>query len=361
MADTYIMDGTKLIWHLDRINDWLGGKKIAPIHIDAGLSKGCNIRCEYCYGVTQGNFYKKGTDIYFPRKPLLRYLKDAGEAGVRSIGFIGEGEPLLNPYAYEAIIAGSHAGIDISLGTNGILFDTGRWGRRALEHLTWIRFNISAASDEAYRKIHASKEFATAVKKIRFCVQVKRERRLKVTIGLQMVLTPSNVDQVLPLTKLGKKLGVDYLVVKQCGDTNKNTLGIFNRLAEYERYTEILKRAESISTPRYNMIIKWHKITNLGRKNFNQCLGVPFLIYTSGDAKVYPCGMFFDYKSKEFLMGDLTRQSFKEIIKSKTYWEVIKKAARINVHRICYANCRTHYINEFIWKLKNPPEHVNFV
>ena len=81
MVDKYAMGGHKLHWHLDRVNGWLQGRRIVPIHIDIGLSKGCNIRCEYCYGVTQGNFYGKGKDIYFAGEPLLRYMKEAGEAG----------------------------------------------------------------------------------------------------------------------------------------------------------------------------------------------------------------------------------------------------------------------------------------
>ncbi|MBU2102105.1 MAG: radical SAM protein, partial [Candidatus Omnitrophica bacterium] len=239
MSDQYIMDGHKLLWHLDRVEDWFSGKHIAPIHIDVGLSKGCNIKCEYCYGVTQGNFYRKGADIYFPREALLRYMCDAGRAGVRSMALIGEGEPLLNPAVYEAIVIGARAGVDIALGTNGILFDTGSSGRRALQYLMWIRFNISAATHDAYRRVHRSNDFKEALSKISFCVREKRKRGLGVTIGLQMVLTPSNVDQVLPLARLGKKLGVDYLVVKQCGDTNTNTLGVYKRLGEYEGYSDI--------------------------------------------------------------------------------------------------------------------------
>ena len=168
MIDKYIMDGHKLYWHADRVNNWLSGKRIVPIHIDVGLSKGCNIRCEYCFGVLQGNFYRKGSEIYFPREPLLRYVKEAGEVGIRSMAFIGEGEPLLNPYVYEAIAEARKAGVDVALGTNGILLDTGKRGEGALECLSWIRFNISAASEQAYIRIHRSKEFSKAIEKIKF-------------------------------------------------------------------------------------------------------------------------------------------------------------------------------------------------
>ncbi|HHT9159543.1 MAG TPA: radical SAM protein [Candidatus Brocadiaceae bacterium] len=361
MADKYFMDGHKLYWHLDRVNDWLNGKRIAPLHIDVGLSKGCNIKCEYCFGAIQRNIYRKGFQEYFPREPLLQYMKEAGELGVRSMAFIGEAEPLLNPHVYEAIIEGKRVGVDISLGTNGILFDSGKEGEEALEHLTWIRFNISAASDAAYRRIHSSKEFDTAVEKIRFCVNTRIKKNLDVTIGLQMVLTPSNVDQVIPLSKLGNELGVDYLVIKQCSDTVDNSLGIFSRLGEYDNFTNILKEAENISTEDYNIIVKWGKISSKGKRSYDQCHGVPFLLYSSGDGKLYPCGAFFDFKEEEYRMGDLVKQSFKEIFKSDRYWKVVDKVKQIDVHKACYSGCKTHSINEFLWMLKHPPEHVNFV
>lgn len=361
MADKYIMDGHKLFWHLDRVNDWLQGKRIAPLHIDVGLSKGCNIKCQYCFGVLQGNFYKKGSEVYFPREPLLRYVREAGEVGVRSMAFIGEAEPLLNPHVYEAIVEGTKAGIDIALGTNGVLFDTGMAGEEALEHLKWIRFNISAASDSAYRRIHGSKEFQTAIEKIRFCVEAKNKKSLPITVGLQMVLTPQNVDQVIPLAQVGKDLGVDYLVIKQCSDTVESALGVYKKLDEYANFVDILKEAEGIGSGGYNVIAKWKKITNKGIRNYDQCLGVPFLLYSSGDGRLYPCGVFFDFKEEEYRMGDLVKQSFKEIFESDRYWEIVEKVKKIDVHKECYSNCRTHAINEFLWQLKHPPDHVNFI
>jgi len=361
VADVYRMGGHKLYWHLDRVTDWQNGKRIAPIHIDVGLSKGCNIRCEYCYGVTQGNFFKKGSEVVFPREPLLRYMRDAGKTGVRSIALIGEAEPLLNPAVYDAIVEGNKAGIDMAIGTNGILYDTGKSGEKALEHLKWFRFNISAASYEAYIKIHRSKEFSTACEKIEFCVKTKRKKNLDLTIGLQMVLTPRNVDQVVALARLGKKLGVDYFVVKQCSDTVNSEIGYYHRLGEYESFTDILKEAEAETTGDYNVIIKWGKIKNQGKRNYDQCLAVPFLLYSSGNGRLYPCGMFFEFKEEEYRMGDLTKKSFSEIIESQRYWDVVEKVKAINVHKECYANCRSHCINDFLWQVVNPPEHVNFV
>jgi MoaA/NifB/PqqE/SkfB family radical SAM enzyme len=355
------MDGHKMIWHLDRVYEWLKTGRTVPIHIDVGLSKGCNIRCEYCYGATQGNLYQKQKGITFPKEPLLRYFRDAGKAGVRSMAIIGEAEPTLNPYLYDAIIEGKKAGVDIALGTNGILFDDAKKGEGALENLTWIRFNISAYNDEGYKKIHRSKDFNIVIKKIKFCVNTKQKKNLNVTIGLQMVLTPNNVDQVIGLAQLGKEIGVDYLVIKQCSDTRHNDIGVFEKLDIYHTYEHILKEAETYSDNNYKVIVKWYKINNEGRRSYDTCLGVPFLLYSSGDGKLFPCGMFFEYRRDEFLMGDLLKQSFIEIIESDRYWEVIERVKELDVHKVCYANCRTNEINEFLWQIKHPPEHVNFV
>jgi MoaA/NifB/PqqE/SkfB family radical SAM enzyme len=361
VTDAYLMDSHKLLWHLDRVNDWQRGERIAPLHIDVGLSKGCNIRCAYCFGAMQGNRFAEGAAAFFPKEPLMKYLREAGEAGVRSMAFIGEAEPLLNPNVYEAIVCGKKSGVDISLGTNGILFDTGRDGEAALEHLSWLRFNISAASADAYLRVHGSSLFTVVLEKIRHVVAVKRRLGLRVTIGLQMVLMPENLDQVLPLARLGRELGVDYLVVKQCSDTVENTLGVFDRLGEYTGFADALAEAEALSTDCYSVIIKWHKVTNLGVRNYRCCLGVPFLLYSSGDGRLYPCGMFFNYREAEFCMGNLVEHSFQEIIESDRYWDVVRRVGEIDVRNDCYANCRTDSINDFLWKLAHPPEHHNFI
>lgn len=361
MSDKYLMDGHKLLWHADRVATWQKGERIAPIHIDAGLSKGCNIRCEYCFGALQRNIFTKGKNIYFPREPLLNYMRDAGRAGVRSVAFIGESEPLLNPHVYEAIAAGRQAGMDMALGTNGLLLDTGKAGQEALELLSWFRFNISAATPESYHRVHSSKDFATAIHNIKFCVAEKRRRGLSLAIGLQMVLIPSNVDQVVPLAKLGRELGVDYFVVKHCSDNQESDLGIFEKLGDYASFESMLKDAEAQSHDDYNVVVKWQKITNLGQRNYDRCLGYPFLLASSGDGRVYPCGMFFDKDEEDFRIGDLTQQSFIEILESDRYQEVLERVTALDVHTQCYSNCRAHMINEYVWKIKNPPPHVNFV
>jgi len=355
MEDKFLMDGHKLFWHIDRVNDWLNGKPIAPLHIDLGITTGCNIGCSYCYGILQGRTGKsKRFDM--PEKALLNLIKDAKEVGVRSIAFDGEGENTLNPALYPALNMAKQINLDVGIATNGTLIQKDKVDDM-LSALTWMRFNISAATPDSYVKIHRAKEFDNVVSNIRLCSEKKTKH--KTTIGMQMVLVKDNFSDIIPLSKLGKELGVDYLVIKPCSDDPDKNLD--SPTDEYIEFNDILNEAESYSDGDYNVVVKWNKMNNLGLKKFDVCYGTRFVINISGDGSVFPCGHFFNRFKNAFKMGNVIETSFAEIVKSDKYLEVQQKIEKINVNKECETNCRQYYISNFLWTLKNPPEHVNFV
>ena len=352
MEDKFMMDNHKLLWHLDRVNEWLNGSGIAPLHIDLGITTGCNISCVYCYGVLQG---RTGVNDRFdmPKDIVIGLLKDAKDAGVRSIAFDGSGENTLNESLYDALDYAREIDLDVGLATNGVLLRKERL-LGMLTALTWVRFNISAATNESYFKIHRVKELDNVIKNIKSCVEKKRRHGLKTTIGMQMVLGYDNVNDVIPLAKLGRELGVDYLVVKPCSDDPQSRLNA--PTDEYLDMQKVLNEAETYSKDAYNVIVKWRKITNKGLKDFKKCCGTNFIVNISGNGDVFPCGHFFNIRRDEFKMGNIIDKPFSEIIKSERYWEVQKKIESIDVNKECETNCRHYYISDFLWKLKNPTD-----
>ena len=361
--ERFRFDGHKMIYHLDRVQAMQEGKKFAPIHIDMGLTKFCNTACIYCYAVVQN--MTKGTMIQ--REPLLRYIEDCGRLGVKSIGFIGDGEPTLNPALYDAAVLAKHVGVDTGMATNGLLLDMDR-APEMLRDMSFIRINLSAGTPEGFQRVHQSpsRNFPMLAEKIRALVQIKKEQGLACTIGLQMVLIPECFDQVIAEAELGAELGVDYFVIKQCADSEYKEIGV--DYADYQTMGDVLKKAESLSTPDYVVQAKWDKInaaveTPLYRKGirkYDVCHGTPFLSQISGNGKVYPCGPF--YNKDRFLIGDLHEESFYDMVMGDRYWAVHADiAASVDVHKDCAIGCRQDYINKFLWDLKSPPEHVNFV
>lgn len=361
MSDRFNMDGHKLYWHLDRVAQWQRNERIAPLHIDMGISKGCNMACTYCYGVIQGRT-GYGTNVKgvynMPAEAIFRTFRDAKDIGVRSIALIGEGENTLNPALYDAIEFGREIGLDLSLATNGLRIDHKRIDV-LLRGLTWLRINISAATHESFKTIHQIDGLDRVIANVNALVAAKKAGGHACTIGLQMVMTKANFDQVVPLAKLGRELDVDYLVIKPCSDTNDKFLD--SPTDEYEANRIVFEEAKTYSTPTYSVVPKFSKLMNGGMKDYPVCFGTQFLMAISADGSVFPCGHWFDVRRDEFLMGNVVETPFRDIVASERYWDVQKLVQTVDVNHDCESNCRQHYINQFLSRVANPPQHVNFI
>jgi radical SAM protein with 4Fe4S-binding SPASM domain len=357
MIDKYQMTNHKLYWHLDRVSDWMNGEKIAPLHIDLGVTTGCNIFCKYCYGtVMKRTNVEKRFDM--PLDVMKNLFRDCKDIGVKSIAITGEGENTLNPYFYDALNYARSISLDLGLATNGVSIKKNRI-KEMLESLIYLRFNISAATPDSYKIVHGVDYFDRVIDNIRECVKIKNKKNIKVTIGLQMVIINENFDQIIPLAKLGKEIGVDYLVAKPCSDTFDGKLNAPHK--KYVSLEDVCKQAETNSDEKYSVIIKWKKLKNEGLKPFKTCYGTAFMIAINGRGDVAPCGHLFNPTQKEeFHMGNIIEKPFRDIVFSDRYWEVQKKVQNLNVNRDCESNCKQYYICEFLESLLNPPMHVNF-
>ena len=363
-----ILDSHKLRWHRDRVEAWLRGERIAPITMDCALTRRCTYKCVYCYGQLQANDEKRMT-----KDVIFRFLDDAAEIGVKAISFVSDGESTCSPYLYDAILRGKANGLDMALGTNGYLLKDEKLGE-ILPCLTYLRFNISAGESRRYAKIMGCPEeaFHKVIGTIKECVRIKKEDALDVTLGLQMVLMPDFKDQIMPIAKLGKELGVDYVVIKHCSDDETGALGV--DYSKYDELSGLLKEAESYSDDKTLVKVKWSKILSKGIRRYHQCFGPPFIMQVSGSGLVAPCGMLFNSKYKKYHIGNIVDTPFKEIWKSERYWEVMDLIAskEFDTRTMCGTLCLQDRVNEFLWDLKlgdvnlkeNPgkkPMHVNFI
>ena len=368
----FLLDSTKLAWHRERVEAYLAGERVAPVTIDCSISTACQLHCVFCYAALQNSGPKQN----MPRDAIMRFLDDAAEIGVKGISFVSDGESTCNPHVYEAIMRGKANGLDMAMGTNGLLLREERL-EDILPCLTYLRFNLNAADSASYGEIHGCRPewFDTVVSIIQKCVRVKRERGLSVTLGLQMVLMPHYANQILPLARLGRELGVDYLVIKHCSDDELGTLRKkfgFHYL-QYMDLVPLLQQAEALSTPLYQVTAKWSKILSEGKRRYTHCYGPPLLAQFSGTGLCAPCGMLYPARFQEFHIGNLVQDSFKKLWQGERYWEVMAKlATEINPQVFCGTMCVQHLSNEALWDIREgravlaepegpPPAHVNFL
>lgn len=364
-----ILDGHKLTWHRERLEAWLRGERIAPITVDLALTRGCNYNCLYCYGKLQANKERP-----LSRDSIFRFLDDAARIGVKAVSFVGDGESTLHPDLYDAIVRCRENNLDAALGTNGYLLKEDEL-EMVLPCLTYLRFNISAASPKSYSRIMGCAEecFERVHRVIKECVRIKREKNLPVTLGIQMVLLPRFKDEIIPFAVLGRELGVDYAVIKHCSDDETGSLGV-----DYEQYIsleDVLKKAEMYSTVDYRVAVKWSKILSRGERIYPRCYGPAFILQISGSGLAAPCGMLFNEKYRKYHIGNIAEKSFKDIYNSQRYAEVLGllTSDSFDPRTMCGKLCLQDKVNEFLWSLKQGdaslapgtdgplPAHINFV
>ena len=355
--DKWNMMGNKLLWHIERVNNLLKGEHISPILIDIGATKKCNLHCIYCYG----DYQKMSNDV-IPGDVLIKLCYDAPRLGIKALTFTGDGEPTLNPAIYDAVETGKNNGLDIGFATNGIAINDEQ-NERLMKNLVWCRYNLSAGTPETYKLVHGAgiNIFEKVLCNIKKSVEIKRKYNLPVTIGLQMVLMPQCINDVLVISQIAKDYGVDYFVVKQFSDPGKDIENRYDQnKVDNEEWIKILKSAENMSNDKTQIVIKWKHLERKGKRQYDKCIDCPLIFQISGNSKCYPCGFLFN--KEEYCYGDLKTQSLEEIITSEKYWKIIKHmATNFDVHQECKGSCRHDETNMFMWNLTHPPEHINFI
>ena len=323
-----ILDSHKLAYHYDRVQAWESGESIPPVSVDMALTRACGAMCSFCYAMVQ----EPQERIAIKTKDALELLDDFAEIGVRGVSLLSDGESTLSKAYAPFIKHADEVGIDVGNATNGW-----EWGPEKIEevlpHLSWVRFTVAAGNPESYSKImykgpEHTHVFDRAMEHIKYAVELKKRKNLKVTLGIQMVLMPAFKNEILPFAKLAVDLGVDYGVIKHCSDDEFGTLGV-----DYDKYLEmypLLQQAEEYSNDKTKIIIKWDKIKDKGKPSYKRFYGPQFLLQISGSGLVAPSGMFFNARYSKFHMGNFAEERFINIFRSDRYKKIMDYLASSN-------------------------------
>ena len=367
-----ILDSHKLSYHYERVNAWENNETIAPVSVDMALTRACGAMCSFCYAMVQEP-QERST---IKTKEALDLLDDFAEIGVKGVSLISDRESTLSKAYVPFIQHASKIGIDVGNATNGWEWEAEKI-EQVLPHLTWVRFTVAAGTPEEYAKImfkskEHTKVFERAMKNIKYAVELKKKKKLNVTLGIQMVLMPEFANEIIPFAKLALDLGVDYGVIKHCSDDELGTIGV-----DYNKYEELyglLDQAEKLSTEETKIIVKWDKIENKGVPSYKRFYGPSFLLQISGSGLVAPSGMFFNARYSKFHIGNFVDERFIDIFKSERYKKIMDYLASpsFNAQTMMGTLPIQHYVSEAldnhikdIKKIKpnsgEKPLHVNFL
>lgn len=362
------LDSTKIMWYRDRVEAWRRGERIAPITIDGAWTRKCSAACNFCYAQLQSS-----DGHVITKQNAFDFLDDMAEVGVKGFSLISDGESTEVPWFTESVERGAKAGLQIGTSTNGVKLDKDLL-ERLLPNLTYIRFNFSGGERHRWAQIMGLKPalFDRVVQNIKDAMEIKRRNNLPVNVNIQFVLMPQDADQIVPFAKLGKELRTDYAIIKHTADSVDKSLGV-----DYSKYSELfplLQEAETYSDDEYRVAVKWSRIENEGKRDYQRCYGPPFIMQQSGNGLIAPCGQKFNERFKKFHIGNICTERFRDIYQSDRYWEVLNYLAsdEFNAQRDCGENCLQTNTNSILDKWVNgdpraqfrtdpPPPHMGFL
>ncbi len=345
-------EGTKLIFHPERVAEWKKTGDCFPIYAEIGLTNRCNHRCIFC---ALDFIEHKGADIN--KKVMLSALEDMASHGVKSVMFAGEGEPLLHKDISEFAEAAKKSGMDVYMTTNGVFFSEEK-AEKILPQLTWIRFSVDAGTPENYALVHQTKpeDFEKVMRNIQEAAELRNKNNYPATVGVQALITKQSLGGILTLAQKLKEIGADNLQVKPY---SRHPLSRNDLKFDYSRAKNIKDQLESMSSEKFQIKYRAETIEFLGKaRGYSQCRGLSFFALIDARGNVIPCNLF--YGNPEFTYGNLYEKSFSEIWKSEKRKEVTGKLKEMGVEK-CREACRLHPTNQYLERLINPHPHDNSV
>lgn len=355
--EDYRIDSHKLMFHPRRVAEWYEGKLCYPINAEIGLAGACNHRCVFCAADYMGyNPQVLSREIAHDR------LKEMQEKGLKSVLFAGTGEPLLNKNAAHIINDTKSIGVDVALSTNGVLF-TEDIARECMGSISWIRFSVSAGTEETYKKIHRGQDgdLERVFNNIYNAAQLKRQYGWKTVLGVQIVMIPDNEDEILVLAKKVKELGADQFSVKSFGaqPLSSNELKKLNRISYYGHPEALEQQLSQLSDENFRAIFRSNRANKpkIG-KCYTECYAMPFHVNIDASGDVWPCCTLIGMDGMKF--GNINENTFEEIWLGEKRKQAIQK---INGEKLsmCIPDCKLDDMNRYLHELKYPNAHINFI
>lgn len=354
--DKYRIDSHKLMYHVSRINDWLEGKIIYPIYAEISPSGACNHRCTYCaldFMEYQARFLDK--------EILRDRLSEMALLGLKSIMYAGEGEPLLHKDIKCIISHTKKVGIDVAITTNGVLLKKDLI-ESVLGSITWVKVSINGATKETYAKTHRTNpdNFDMVIRNMSYAAKIRHDKGYKCTLGMQIILLPENCHEAVLLAQLARDIGMDYLVIKPY---SQHPLSMTTKYKDikYSDYLHLADKLNNFNSSKFSVIFRINtmKKWDEGQRNYKHCLALPFWSYIDAGGTVWGCSAYLN--DERFSYGNIYETTFEKIWTGEKRGKFVRWAMEELDTNKCRLNCRMDEINRYLWELRHPPEHVNFI
>ncbi len=354
--DRFRIDSHKLIYHVERVYDWIHDELVYPIYMEISPTSRCNHRCLFC-ALDYLNYPNRTLET----TKLKERLTEIARLGLKSIMYAGEGEPFLHPDMADIICHSHNVGLDVALTTNGVLLRPDI-SEKILPATTWIKVSIAGGNSETYGFIHQTqpRDFDRVIENMAAAAAIRQKTGVKCALGMQLLLLPDNYHTACDLAGTARDIGMDYLVIKPY---SHNNLSITQRYKDikYSDYLYLDDELKAFNSKNFSVIFRLDTMQRWddGDHAYDRCQALPFWSYLDAAGNIWGCSAHMN--DDRFCYGNLYADTFEAI------WQGEKRKSSLQWVRDnldiskCRVNCRMDKINQYLWGLKHPPQHVNFI
>ena len=184
--------------------------KLNYVNLWLSFDSRCNLTCILCRNDIVRYNEKQKQQVELLMNVIKKNLKY-----IKHIGFSGAGDPFVSPPMRNFLFdfdSAEYPNIQISLLTNGLLFDEKMWERmqKAQPAIKSVQVSIDAATSESYEKIRRGSSFDKLKNNLYFLSNLRKENMINEFI-ISFVVNAINFREMPEFVRLGKDLLCDQV------------------------------------------------------------------------------------------------------------------------------------------------------
>lgn len=324
-----------------------------PLMLRVEPISACNHNCVWC----SNSGYRREEGGVLDPEVFTGLLDDVRGTDVRSLVWIGSGEPTLHPKFKDMVSEAALSGFSQGLVTNGSTDIS-----EVVPLFSWIRFSIDSGTDATHKSLHkpvrmlGSRSFDRGIRD----ALASRVSRDHTTIGVSYLLHNRNIGELEGMLRHLDCLGVDYIQLKLLVESGSWE-------AEGDEYSIMEEALSAVRT--------WEREdAPLTSNSLRVVLPGSYSVGNSGlpcwasslNAVVAPSGSVFlccqlcnTGRARDAYLGTLKETSFKRLWGSTRRLEVVRRFRNPDSTASCPPCWMTKYNEEIAKVIRDPIEYNN--
>ena len=268
-----------------------------PVSISIEPTTSCNLRCPECPSGLRS--FTRPTGMM--KKELFESVISQLAPSLSYLIFYFQGEPYLHPHLLDMIRLASQKKIYTATSTNAHYLTDEAAKETVKSGLDRLIISLDGTTQETYQSYRIGGKLDKVIEGAKNILHWKKELKSKAPhVIFQFLVVRHNEHQIEEIKKLADELGVDEVKLKTAQiydfENGSDLIPINNKYSRYER----------------NQNGKYSIKNGL----LDECWKMWHSCVVTWDGKVVPC--CFD-KDAHFVLGDLNKNSFKEIWEGEKY------------------------------------------